>query len=162
MNRIPGLREIVVRGRQEAGKWIERTPPVNRLAGAGRARAGAPAVLDLGGFFPGPLDADAARLVAARWPEVTDDLVQVSEAAARGRFDLLGYPASTSARRPTGTWSRSPAAAPRTIHWSRIDPLAYDQVGDSKVVWELSRHQWIVSSPWRGALTGDARMPRPR
>jgi hypothetical protein len=29
-------------------------------------------------------------------------------------------------------------------HWSQIDPLNTSEVGDSKVVWELNRHQWLL------------------
>ena len=31
------------------------------------------------------------------------------------------------------------------VHWSRLNPLDAVVVGDSKVVWELNRHQWLVT-----------------
>jgi hypothetical protein len=46
--------------------------------------------------------------------------------------------------------------APRA-HWSRIDPLDPAGVGDSKVIWELNRHQWLVTLAEAARLTGDAR-----
>jgi len=43
------------------------------------------------------------------------------------------------------------------VHWSRIDPLDPALVGDSKIVWELNRHQWIVELAQAWAMTGDQR-----
>jgi hypothetical protein len=43
------------------------------------------------------------------------------------------------------------------VHWSQIDPLDTDTVGDSKVIWELSRHQWLVRLGQAYRLTGDER-----
>src|SRR4029077_14684511 len=43
------------------------------------------------------------------------------------------------------------------LHWSQIDPLDPALVGDSKVVWELNRHQWIVGLGQAWALTNDDR-----
>jgi hypothetical protein len=43
------------------------------------------------------------------------------------------------------------------VHWSRIDPLDRAQVGDSKVVWELNRHQWWVPFAQSYAWTADDR-----
>src|SRR5262249_51395359 len=43
------------------------------------------------------------------------------------------------------------------VHWSRIDPLDQDSVGDSKVTWELNRHQWLVDLGQAWRLTGDER-----
>ncbi|HXU11700.1 MAG TPA: alginate lyase family protein, partial [Candidatus Binatia bacterium] len=42
-------------------------------------------------------------------------------------------------------------------HWSRINPLDFAQVGDSKVTWELNRHQWMVGLAQAWRFTGDAR-----
>ena len=43
------------------------------------------------------------------------------------------------------------------VHWSEIDPLDPEKVGDSKVVWELNRHQWVVRLAQAWAFTGDER-----
>jgi hypothetical protein len=41
------------------------------------------------------------------------------------------------------------------VHWSRIDPLDPAMVGDSKVTWELNRHQWLVTLAQAYQLTGN-------
>jgi hypothetical protein len=43
------------------------------------------------------------------------------------------------------------------VHWSRIDALDRASVGDSKVIWELNRHQWLVRLGQAYRLTGDER-----
>ncbi len=45
-------------------------------------------------------------------------------------------------------------------HWTRLDPLDVATVGDSKVVWELNRHQWLVGLGQAYRLTGDERYAR--
>jgi hypothetical protein len=56
-------------------------------------------------------------------------------------------------------WHLDPVSSRRAplVHWSRLDPLDSQIVGDSKVVWELNRHQWIVHLAQAWALTRDAR-----
>ena len=49
-----------------------------------------------------------------------------------------------SAIRSTGISIRCGRGAAPRVHWSRLDPLDPATVGDSKVVWELNRHQWLV------------------
>ncbi len=74
-----------------------------------------------------------------------------------GRFDLLGYQ-HLSFGDPID-WHLDPVhgrRAPR-LHWSAIDPLDPALVGDSKVVWELSRHQWTMQLAQAFALTGEER-----
>src|SRR4029077_4331145 len=64
--------------------------------------------------------------------------------ASHGRFDLLGYKALDFG--DPIDWHLDPVAGRRApqVHWSVLDPLDASQVGDSKVIWELNRHQWLV------------------
>ena len=89
---------------------------------------------------------DEARRVIAR-----------ADAICGGEFDILGY--GTLSYGAPVNWDLDPIAgkeSPR-IHWSRIDPLNPDQVGDSKVVWEVNRHQWLLDLGQAWRLTGDDR-----
>jgi hypothetical protein len=74
-----------------------------------------------------------------------------------GRFNLLGY-AGLQFGSPVD-WHYDPVARRRSplVHWSRLDPLDPDMVGDSKVVWELSRHQFLVTLAQAYQLSGDRR-----
>jgi hypothetical protein len=111
-------------------------------------------------FFPGAVSDAVPALVTARFPETAARLRASADAACRGRFDLLGY-RGLHFGDPID-WQLDPVAgrrAPR-VHASRLDPLDAERVGDSKVVWELSRHQWLVGLGQAWALTGEARYPR--
>ena len=79
-------------------------------------------------------------------PAARDEIVTIADGVCRGRFDLLGYE-GLSFGDPID-WSLDPVSgrrAPR-VHWSLLDPLDSRSVGDSKVVWELNRHQWMVDA----------------
>ena len=106
-------------------------------------------------FFAGATEDPA--LFTARFPLARDRLLFAAQARVDGRFDLLGYRALEF-----GTpivWHYDPVAdksAPLT-HWSEIDALDYASVGDSKVIWELNRHQWLVELGQAWRLTRDDR-----
>lgn len=110
-----------------------------------------------GRFFVGATDSDSARFFADHFPQARDRVLFAAQARAEGRFDLLGYRALDF-----GTpilWHYDPLAeksAPLE-HWSEINALDYTAVGDSKVTWELNRHQWLceLGQAWR--LSGDDR-----
>ena len=93
-----------------------------------------------------------------RLPEDCSDLIAAATDIVAGqRLDLLGY-RGLSFGDPIDwhldpVWSRH---SPR-VHWSQIDTLDPAVVGDSKVVWELNRHQWVVRLAQAWALTGDER-----
>ena len=83
-----------------------------------------------------------------------------ASAICRRHFDVLGYP-NLSFGEPVD-WHRDPIAGRRApaVHWSRIDPLDSLTVGDSKVTWELNRHQWLIPLAQAYWLTDDARYAR--
>ena len=170
LRRIAGmdLSELACRARQQASKWIDRT----RAAGTAPAPAAllerqAPLLADPvgalrvvreslpGRFFAGTDMASVLEL-DERFPDDRRRLVAAADQVLAGRFDLLGY---------RGLWFGDPIdwhldpvwsrRAP-LVHWSRLDPLDAS-VGDSKVVWELNRHQWIVRLAQAHAVTGDDR-----
>lgn len=95
-------------------------------------------------FFVGVIDGKAASMVAHCFPEIQAHIVFNSQAVCRGNFDLLGYH-QLNFGNPID-WSFDPIADRRApmLHWSEIDALDPELVGDSKVIWELNRHQWFV------------------
>ncbi|PYN93862.1 MAG: hypothetical protein DMD91_29220, partial [Candidatus Rokuibacteriota bacterium] len=151
-----GLGEIVGRSRQELTKRLERAglPRTSRRAAAGVLTAAAS--LDRSRFFVGAVSSTTPDLVRMSAREAAGQTVAMAEAAGRGRFDLLGYQA-LSFGDPID-WHLDPVAgvrAPR-VHWSRL-PLQPAVIGDCKVVWELNRHQWLVTLAQAYRLTGDER-----
>jgi hypothetical protein len=179
-----GIDEISARGLQAGSRLAERALPMRRashgprallkgLAGGpetaeARARIGAgdlvgAAALLLerfragipGRFFPGAGSDRTAGILAERLPAAGAEAVAAAASIARGRFDLLGY-RGLSFGDPVD-WHLDPVSRKRApvLHWSLIDPLDPDRVGDSKVVWELNRHQWMVRLGQAYRLTGD-------
>ncbi len=158
MRRV-GLEELVCRGRQQASRWLERTGAIRRDGAEARH------ALDLerfrrvgpGRFFAGAVGEHTPRLLLDRIPAARDEVIGVADAVCRGRFDLLGY--STLSFGEPVDWHLDPVSGRRAplVHWSRLDPLDSALVGDSKVVWELNRHQWMVRLGQAYRLTGDER-----
>ncbi len=166
------VQQVIRRGCQEASKRWDRVaawaaPSVlavhpKRRGGyargsvAGGRHSMAPASLDRKGFFEG---AAHAATTAARLTELHESrqIFSSAEKICQGRFDLLGY-RGLDFGDPVD-WQLDPCSGRRTpsIHWSRLDPLDSDVVGDSKVVWELNRHQWLLHLGQAYQFTGDER-----
>jgi len=149
--------ELLERSRQEGLKRLERagwaTPSAIRTdVSLATWQAAAPAR-----FFPGATVAAAPSLLAGRWPAVYEDIMRSAEQISLKRFDLLGY-RDLSFGDPVD-WQLDPVAGRRAplVHWSRLDPLDATVVGDSKVIWELNRHHWVVKLGCAYRLSGDER-----
>ena len=105
-------------------------------------------------FFEGASSAEVPALLRER----DGDLPMVAaEEILSGRFDLLGY-RGLHFGDPVD-WHLDPVSGRRAplVHWSWIDPLDAARVGDSKVVWELNRQQWLVTLGQAYRFTGDER-----
>jgi hypothetical protein len=179
-----GIDEIAVRGLQAGSRLADRTVAMRRSGPRPRAllrdlapgpaiaeararvRAGdleGAAALLLDGFragipdrfFLGAASDRAARILTERFPDLRDDLAAAGASIARGRFDLLGY-RGLSFGEPVD-WHLDPVSGKRAplAHGTRIDPLDPRLVGDSKVIWELNRHQWMVRLGQAYQLTGN-------
>jgi len=126
--------EIRIRALQELSKRLGK-PPACRL----RSVSGpAPVFFDL----PAP---------------PPPDLIAQAERICRHRFDLLGYQGLDFGS-PID-WHLDPVhhkRAPR-IPWYKIPFLDFDQVGDHKIIWELNRHQHLVTLAEAWRCTGDDR-----
>jgi hypothetical protein len=149
--------ELAGRSRQEALKRLERAGwarlPGPRLeVSLADWQAAAP-----GRFFQGAASAAAPSLVAARWPDACEGITFAAEQACNKRFDLLGY-RGLSFDDPVD-WHLDPVSGRRAplVHWSRLDPLDATALGDSKVIWELNRHQWLVGLGCAYQLSGEER-----
>jgi hypothetical protein len=166
------VQQVVRRGCQEVSKrwdlvaaWA--VPPVlairakqlrvdARGSAAGGRHGMAPASLDRGRFFEGAAHTGTTAVLAARSPE-SRQIISRADEICQGRFDLLGY-RGLDFGDPVD-WHLDPCSGRRTppVHWSRLDPLDSEVVGDSKVVWELNRHQWLLHLGGAYQFTGDER-----
>lgn len=165
------LTEIAYRGQQEATKLIERLAPLESYADPRlllEDRAPALATPDAAlrwlrdtapdRFFAGVRDTDVLDALRRRLPDECADLIAAATDTIAGRrFDLLGY-RSLSFGDPID-WHLDPVWTRRSplVHWSQINALDPAVTGDSKIVWELNRHQWIVRLAQAWTLTGDER-----
>lgn len=90
-----------------------------------------------------------------RWPAAEKKIVAQADRIVDGHFDLLGF-SDLSFGNPIN-WHLEPVSgksAPR-VHWSRLNYLDAEQVGDKKITWELNRHQHFVKLGRAYWLTGD-------
>jgi len=108
-------------------------------------------------FFEGTTAGRTRSFLESRIPGEPGSITSIADQICQKRFDLLGY-AKLFFGNPVN-WHLDPISGRRApfVHWSRIDPLDPEKVGDSKVIWELSRHQWFVSLGQAYHLTGDER-----
>jgi len=102
-------------------------------------------------FFAGASEHGLAAHIATHCAEARQQIIESADAVCRDEFDILGY-GRLSFGSPVN-WQFDAVSGQRTAaaHGSRIRYLANDLVGDSKVVWELNRHQWLLDlgQAWR-------------
>ena len=161
------LAEIAGRGRQEAAKLIDRVTTADcAIDPAAILRDHAPAYVNpaatlemLRTVAPSRFFAGVEHLpfAAGAVPGHRDAVLSRAAAALENRFDLLGY--RTLWFGDPIDWHLDPVWARRAprVHWTQLNPLDPAEVGDSKVVWELNRHQWVAGLAHAFAMTGDER-----
>ena len=116
---------------------------------------------DFGRFFFTPAEVPRIlRCLGERLPKVADGIVSQADRICEHRFDLLGYEAVDYGTRID--WHLDAVHGKRAPRcpWFRVRYLNFDQVGDAKVTWELSRHQHLVTLAKAYRLTGEARYAR--
>lgn len=163
--------EIAYRGWQQASRWLERVAPVEQTeAPEAILRRHAPDLADPAvalrmlretipaRFFDG-VDGIAGTCahVQARTKDHARDVLAHADALVKHHFDVLGY--GTLWFGDPIDWHLDPIRLRRAplLAASRLDPLDTALVGDSRIVWELNRHQWLVRLAQARALTRDER-----
>ncbi|MFZ0761880.1 MAG: alginate lyase family protein [Candidatus Sulfotelmatobacter sp.] len=113
-------------------------------------------------FFGKDKDEDkneAARrtvLLRTHLPQEADQIVLEADALCRHQFHLLGYEKLDYG--PNIDWHSDAAHGKRSSPlkpWFKIDFLNFREVGDHKVIWELNRHQHLVTFAKAWLLTGN-------
>jgi hypothetical protein len=152
--------EVAGRSVQEASKWLDRknaqfpqspgsiAAPVSSLPHDLTVRTSAH-------FFAGAVDAPTEPLLLRLTPGLIAETVAAADRVVARRFDLLGY-RDLSFGDPLD-WHLDPVSGGRfpPIHWTLIDPADPLIAGDCKVVWELGRHQFLVTLGLAFRATGD-------
>ena len=108
-------------------------------------------------FFAGAGDDRLAAMLDLRLPDAVRRAVHAADGLCDRSFSLLGHRALFLG--DSIDWHLDVVSGQRAplVHWSRINPLDAEAVGDSKVTWELNRHQWLVHLGQAYRLTGDER-----
>lgn len=146
--------ELRVRTRQEAAKrWHVA---LRRIGIPSWAEDYNQSIHSSGRFFFSQKELPAILgLLHCLLPDVVNDILVRAEQICRHRFDLLGYHGVDYGEEID--WHLDAVhgkQAPR-LPWFRISYLDFEQVGDSKITWELSRHQHLVTLAKAYRLTGN-------
>lgn len=148
--------ELIDRSRQEVSKRIDTVLSrlgydFSRVSGDSQARSP-------GRFF---FAADSVGLLVStlrqRLPQQVDLIIGAAEKILAHWFDLLGYK-DLNYGDPID-WHLDPVhgkRSPRTAFY-KIRYLSFEESGDSKITWELNRHQHLVTLAKAYRLTGDRR-----
>src|SRR6266566_1174577 len=111
-------------------------------------------------FFAPESVSSLCSLLQERFPEQASEIVRRAEQISRHRFDLLGYDHLDYGAQIDWHLDRVHIKrAPRKF-WFNIHYLDFEEVGDSKITWELNRHQHFVVLAKAYWLTGDDKFAR--
>ncbi len=156
---LPRLRslawnELRTRGQQELSKCWDLLLYRLNLDSA-TAPGCSPLVSGPSHFFFSP--ADLPELITElkrRFPFEVVAAVRYAEQICKHEFNLLGFERLTYG--PTIDWHLDAVHAKRAPRkpWFRIRYLNFEEVGDSKITWELNRHQHLVALAKAYRLTG--------
>lgn len=105
-------------------------------------------------FFSGESVPGLVALLMQRLPQQANQIVHQAERICCHRFDLLGYEDLDYGA--SIDWSCDRVHNKRALGkpWFKIRYLDFQQVGDSKIIWELNRHQHFVTLAKAYRITG--------
>ena len=108
-------------------------------------------------FFSADEAGRRALLLRTYLPASASQIVTEADEICQHRFSLLGYEGLDYG--PQIDWHLDAVHGKRAPFrpWYRIDFLSFDEVGDHKVIWELNRHQHLVTLAKAWRLSGDQR-----
>jgi len=112
-------------------------------------------------FFFQPEDIPRlAAILCERLPRETEQILEQAERICRHRFDLLGYDNLDYGREID--WHLDVVHGKRAPRrpWHKIRFLDFEEAGDHKIIWELNRHQHLVTLAKAYHLTRDERFAR--
>jgi hypothetical protein len=150
-----GPHELCTRGRQAA---MKRTDVLLYRLGLDPCPRMEPDSGARGRFYSDPEEIPRiASLIYGRMPDRAAALIERAERILARRFDLLGCESLDFGS--DIDWSLDPVHPNRAASapWPSIPYLNFEAVGDHKIIWELNRHQILVTLARAYRITGDAR-----
>ena len=104
-------------------------------------------------------DADAIPGLCSKlrqlFPDTAEQIVERAQRICQHRFDLLGYSGIDYGSEIDWHFDRVNGKQAPQRPWYQLKYLDFAQVGDSKVTWELNRHQHLVTLAKAYRLSGD-------
>lgn len=107
-------------------------------------------------FSPAEVPLLCSRL-RERFPKETDQIVERAERICKHRFDLLGYRDIDYGEEIDWHCDRVHGKRAPQKPFVQIHYLDFDEVGDSKVIWELNRQQHLVTLAKAYRITGNSK-----
>jgi len=101
-----------------------------------------------------------AELLRQHLPEQAAEIVRDADEICQHRFRLLGYEGLDYGAEIDWHLDRVHGRQAPLELWFRIDFLNFALVGDHKVIWELNRHQHLVTLAKAWLLTNDEKYVR--
>ncbi|MGH9404226.1 MAG: alginate lyase family protein [Terriglobia bacterium] len=164
--------EVRTRLRQEASKrrdralyglGIDGAVREHRLGSGVRRPAAAPQETEASPrasgrfFFDTSQVPDILALLRERFPRECKSTIERAERICRLRFDVLGFHDLDYGAEID--WHLDPVNGKRAPRrpWYKIQYLDFDEVGDHKIVWEINRHQHLVTLALAHLLTRETR-----
>lgn len=108
-------------------------------------------------FFNHSQIAELLELLRQRLPHQVDHTISKAERILAHRFDLLGFEDIDYGERINWHLDAVHGKAAPLKPFHAIRYLDFDEVGDSKVIWELNRHQHLVTLAKAYRFTNDRR-----
>jgi hypothetical protein len=108
-------------------------------------------------FGNGDRAAHCAALLRAHMPLEADAIIAEADEICRHEFRLLGYQKVNCG--PEIDWHAAHGKHSPLDPWFKINFLDFQAIGDHKVIWELNRHQHLVTLAKAWLLTGNAAYP---
>ena len=106
-------------------------------------------------FFSPDQVPDLCSRLRELFPEAADQIIHRAERICQHRFDLLGYQAVDYGSPIDWRSDRVHRKRAPQKSWFSLKYLDFDEVGDSKITWELNRHQHFVTLGKAFRLSGD-------
>jgi hypothetical protein len=106
-------------------------------------------------FFSADNVPQLCPLLRERLPAQAEAIIRNAERACQHRFDLLGYKDLDYGREIDWHSDRAHGKQAPRKPWFKVHYLEFAEVGDSKVTWELNRHQHFVTLAKAHRLSGE-------
>jgi hypothetical protein len=99
--------------------------------------------------------AHRASLLRTHLPEEADAILHEADDVCRHRFRLLGYEKLNYGENIDWHFDAVHNKRSPLLPWFKLDFMNFEVIGDHKVIWELNRHQHLVTLAKAYLLTGD-------